>query len=414
MFTVLMIDKYYFIKGGAERYVFDLTAALERHGHRVVPFSMQHGHNRKTPYASFFVRPIEFHVRGIRKIFAALSIASRVLYSFHAQRKLARLIRRVRPDIAHVHMIDHQISPSVLHVLRRFRIPVIQTVHQYKLICPNYRLYNMRTRMICEKCLDRKFWHPVAERCHMDSISAGLLLALEACLHRILKIYERHVDVFHVPSRFMGSKLEEGGFPAGRIRHLFYTIDMEQYRESRGSRDYFLYYGRLSGEKGIGTLLRAMKNIPRSTLVIAGDGELRGELEEAVRRERIGNVRFSGYLAGEELRKMISLSRFVVVPSEWYENSPLTVYEAFALGKPVIGSAIGGIPELVIHGRTGLLFNPGDAETLTRHVLYLLDHPGRAVQMGKRARKSAENWFDPENHYEAMMRIYQQASGKTG
>ncbi|MBN1895365.1 glycosyltransferase family 4 protein [bacterium] len=412
MLTILMIDKYYFVKGGAERYVFDLTAVLEKHGHRIVPFSMQHTRNLNTPFSSFFVRPVEFNVGGIRKLFAGVFIASRILYSLHAKRRLARLIRKVRPDIAHVHMIDHQISPSILHVLRKFRIPVIQTVHQYKLICPNYRLYNMRTRMICEKCLDRKFWHPVFDRCHKDSVSAGLLLALEACLHRILRIYERNIDVFHVPSRFIGSKLVEGGFPAGRIRHLFYTIDMDQYKPVRDSRDYFLYYGRLSGEKGIHTLLKAMKNVRRSMLEIAGDGELREALEATVRRERLTHVRFSGYLSGPELRKMISLSRFVVVPSEWYENSPLTVYEAFALGKPVIGSAVGGIPELVVHGRTGLLFQPGDAETLSRHILYLLDHPSLAVQMGRRARRRAEALFGPENHYHAMMRIYRDLLGK--
>ncbi|MFQ5752238.1 MAG: glycosyltransferase, partial [bacterium] len=188
---ILMIDKYYFIKGGAERYYFELAKLLEAQGHQVIPFSMQHNENLGTSYSDYFVDFIDYN-NGSKKInFAqSLKIAGRMLYSIHSKRKLEALIEHVKPDLAHLHMIDHQISPSILHTLKNHEIPVIQTVHQYKLVCPNYRLYNTRTNSICEKCLGGHYLYPITERCHKNSFAAGLLLALETYLHRFLSIYE--------------------------------------------------------------------------------------------------------------------------------------------------------------------------------------------------------------------------------
>ena len=404
---ILMVDKFYFVKGGAERYLFELSKILEARGHRIIPFAMNHPMNFPSSYAEFFVDRVDYTPSSPwTRVWMSFVALPRMIYSFQARNRLERLIRRTKPDIAHLHMIDHQLSPSILHVLKRYGIPVVQTVHQYKLVCPNYRLYNMRTHRICEKCLDRRYYHPILERCHMDSALAGCMLAIETVSHKAMKIYERHVDLFHVPSRFMGGKLRQGGVDPGKIDHLFYTIALDDYSPHFDSEDYFVYYGRLAEEKGIPTLLKAMRRVEGSRLLIVGDGPQRKELEFFCETNRLWNVEFLGLRSGEELKSIVARSKFVLVPSEWYDNSPLVIYEAFALGKPVIGSALGGIPELVEHERTGLLFEAGNSEMLSEHIRFLLRHPRLIRSLGRNAREKAEKEFAPRFHYREMMQKY--------
>ena len=403
-----MADKFFFVKGGAERYYFELMGILESHGHTVIPFSMKHPQNEASLYSDYFVDFIDFRSTGKRdRARKALKSAARVVYSFHAKRNLERLIRKTRPDIAHLHMIDHQISPSILPVLKRAGIPVVQTLHTYKAICPNYRFFVMHEKRICEKCLHGAYYHPVIERCHQRSALSGGLLAVEAYVHALLRTYRRCIDLFIAPSAFMGRKMVEGGYPPERIRHLPYTIRLEDYPVRYGSDGYFVFYGRLSEEKGVATLLRAMRGIGRSRLKIIGDGPERAALQKLAEDLKLTNVEFTGSLKGRALQQGVLGAQFVVVPSEWYENSPLVIYEAFTMGKPVIGSRIGGIPELVGEGQDGLLFNPGDATELHECIQTLLRRPRSSIRMGKRARQKAVAWFDPEKHYHEIMGIYQ-------
>jgi len=408
-----MIDKYYFIKGGAERYLFELSRIMEAHNHRIIPFSMKHPRNVYTPYEDFFVDHMDYDLPSIWiKAVKSPVVFSRMIYSLQARNRLDKLINKTKPDIAHLHMIDHQLSPSILHVLKKYGIPVIQTVHQYKMVCPNYRLYNMRTHKICEKCLDGHYYHPIFERCHKNSSTAGLMLAMETVVHKAMKIYENCINLFHVPSRFMGIKLQENGIDGGKIEHLFYTIELNEYKLSFDSDNYFIYYGRLSNEKGILTLLKAMRNVKTSQLFIVGDGPQKEELESFAFKHQLRNVRFVGLKGGEELKSLVAHSKFVVVPSEWYDNSPLVIYESFALGKPVIGSALGGIPELVEHENTGLLFRAGDSDMLTEAIQFLLHHPGFIKDYGFNARMKAEKQFNPRFHYREMIKKYRKLLGR--
>ncbi len=410
-----MIDKYFFVKGGAERYYFELKDVLERRGHTVIPFSMKHPANRETPYADAFVDNIDFNPRSpMQKISTGLRSVGRIFYSVQAKRRLTRLIRRTRPDIAHLHMIDHQISPSILPVLRKAGIPVVQTVHTFKLVCPAYRLYHMGRREVCEKCLKGSYWRALAERCHKNSFFATLLVVLETLFHKAFRFYERGVDLFLVPSRFMGAKLIEGGIRPEKIRHIFYTIEIARYRPSYSSDGYFIYYGRLSEEKGLLTLLKAVQGGVGLPLHIAGDGPQRPVLERTVRDRRIGGVRFLGALEGEALKRAVARSRFVVVPSEWYENSPLVIYESMAMGKPVIGADMGGIPELIDPGVDGFLYPAGDAESLRNRIRFLAEHPAMPPKMGRAARRKAERLFSPSIHYEKLMELYREAQSLSG
>jgi len=410
-----MVDKYFFIKGGAERYYFELKKLLEAKGHEVIPFSMQHPENYDTPFAENFVENIEFNgLSTFEKIKQAPHIVNRVIYSPAAKEAVARLIDKTKPDLAHIHMIDHQLSPSILHAFRDYSIPVVQTCHQYKLVCPSYRLFIMHKNRICEKCVKGGFYHAVLERCHKDSFAASALLALESYVHRAMKIYDL-IDIYHVPSRFLGKKLMEAGYPPDKIWHNFYTINLQDYPFHPQSADYLIYYGRLSEEKGVLTLLKAMCLVPEAKLFIVGDGPHRPILEEFVNKQKLNRVRFWGNKSGDTLVRLVQQAKFVVVPSEWYDNSPLVIYESFSMGKPVIASAMGGMPELVDDGENGFHFTPGDVEGLAEKIRTLWRAPALCEKMGKSARHKAEAEFSPEAHYMQIIQLYEKLIGsKTG
>jgi len=404
---VLMVDKYFFIKGGAERYLFEVKDIFENHGHQVIPFSMKHERNFETSYDSYFVENIEFNqASAIKKMILGFQSLGRVLYSTQARNRIQKLINETKPDIAHIHMIDHQISPSILPVLKKADIPVIQTVHTYKRVCPSYRLFHMGKGEICEKCLDHHYYHTVFEKCHKNSFWASFILMLEAYLHTWMSIYDKHIDCYHVPSHFMGQKLIEGGVPPEKVKHLFYTINLDDYPVHLDSENYFVYFGRLSKEKGLFTLLKAMQGVEKSELHIIGDGPLKSDLEHFIKKYRLKNVKMIGRLQGDALKFHVSRSRFVVVPSEWYENSPLVIYESLAMGKPVIGSKIGGIPELIQQGKNGYVFDAGNVQQLQEKIDIMLNKSD-LIGMGQCAREAAERTFSPENHYAALLSLYQ-------
>ncbi len=412
---ILMIDKYYFIKGGAERYYFELKHILELMGHTVIPFSMQHPANFETAYDAFFVDNVEYnHASTLKKVTTLPGATARMFYSLQARKRLEKLLAQEKPDLAHLHMIDHQLSPSILHALKQYGLPVIQTVHQYKLVCPNYKLYNPRTGEICQKCLGGNLLHPIRERCHKDSLLASTLIALESTFHRLIGIYEKNIDLFHVPSHFMGAKLVEGGVGRGKIRHLFYTIRLDRFQPKYEAGDYLLYFGRLSHEKGILTLLKAARQYPEAPLYVVGDGPQSEELRAFVEKNQLSQVRFLGLKSGDELAQAVRNSRAVLVPSEWYDNSPLVIYESFAYGKPVIGARMGGISELIDHGETGLLFEAGNVEELATQMQRLWTQPDTAETYGKAARAKAEREFEPRVHYEKMFGWYQELLGAVG
>lgn len=403
-----MVDKYYYVKGGPERYFFELQKVLEAHGHTVIPFAMADNQNETTEYADCFVNHIDFEYEsGLKKLLNMPRIVGRVIYSFHARRQLEKLIARVKPDVAHLHMIDHQISPSILHTLKKHGIPVVQSVHQYKMVCPNYRMYIEHKQEICERCLGGRYHHAVVQRCHKHSLLGSLLISVESTIHRWMRIYDT-VAAFHVPSRFIGRKLVQGGADERRIHHQFLTLNIDDYPFHQGFDRYFLYFGRLSGEKGIKTLIQAVEQMDRDIpCLIVGEGPSRSALEAYVKERNLEQIRFLGYQSGKTLKDLIAKAMFVVVPSEWYENSPLVIYEPFCLGTPVIGAEIGGIPEFINEGENGLLFTSGDIDQLREKMQWAVTHPDRLLEMGRQARAFAEAHFKPENHYQWLYSLYQ-------
>lgn len=404
---VLMCNSFYYLRGGSERCFFDLTALLESHGHEVIPFSMQDPHNRPSAYSRYFTSNIDFPSRlgpeGNWK--SKLAVAERTIYSREARDKITQLIADTKPDIAHVHGIAHETSPSILPAIQRAGIPVVQTLHDYKLLCPNTSFISHG--QICERCKTHKYYQVVFNRCKRDSLAASLLAGVETTLHRAFKLYESNVDLFITPSEFLRQKLEEYGIE-NRVVRIPNFIDLQRIKPTDKKENHFIYYGRLSSVKGVHTLLAAMREVPRSCLFIAGTGDEEAALRQYAVDNHLQNVRFLGHLTSEELFPLVSTALFSIVPSEWYENYSMSVLESLAARTPVIGASIGGIPEQVRDGYNGLLFEPGNVHELAQKINYLLDRPELLTKMGRGGREQVENENNPDRHFRLTMDVYEQ------
>jgi len=404
---VLAANKYYFVKGGAERYFFELARILSSRGHEVVPFAMAHPQNEPTAFAKHFVSFESFDES--EGVVARLRAAARILYCREARRRIEVLADETRPDIAHLHNIAHQLSPSILYGLKARGVPVVQTLHDYKLVCPNYQMFVHGET--CERCRTWRYYNAVVHRCMRDSVTSSALVAAEAYVHRLMGSYFRNVDLFIAPSEQLRERMIAHGVDARKIVHVPYSIALDKYQPSYDDGGYGVYVGRLSLGKGLPTLMSALERVPAVRLKVVGEGPLAEDLRRDAGERGLTNVEFEGYRAGAELRSLVAAARFVVVPSDCFENSPLTVYEAFALGKAVVGSRTGGIPELVSDGESGLIFEPGDARALAARMSELWEDPVRAVEMGRAARERLESRFGPDVHYEKIMAVYERVLG---
>lgn len=401
---ILLINKFLYPKGGDALSTLATAGLLSAKGHQVMLWGMSHPLNPEYPYKQYFVSRVDFERPGgaLRQI----KTAGNLLYSREAKEKIERLVKKERPDIAHLNNFAHQISPSILHIFKRYHIPVVMTMHDYKLVCPSYSM--LSKGRVCELCKNGRYYHCFREGCVKDSRVKSLLNTIEMYLHhRILRIYDL-IDVFIAPSRFLMSKCAEMGLK-GRVVYLPNFVSLEEYQpQYTGQENAIVYFGRLSEEKGLETLLEAMRGL-KATLKVIGEGPLTEGLKLKVNSQNLANIHFLGYKSGEGLREEIRKAMLVVLPSEWYENNPRSVIEAFALGKPVVGARIGGIPELVKDNQTGLTFAGGDAEDLKAKIARLLNSPAEIERMGRNARRFVEEEFNAESHYAGLLRIYAEA-----
>ncbi len=405
---ILQINKAHHHHGGANRYYLELSRILEEKGHEVACFSMKDGKNLPTVYADYFVDHLDFQNPG--GLFDRVRASARIVYSTQARQRIGKLIDRFRPEIAHFHNIYHHISPSVLLELEKKGIPVVMTAHDYKLICPNYTLFNGVD--ICEKCRGGKSYQVLLTSCHGGSVFSGLILATEAYLHRMLGSYEKGLDLIITPSEFMKKILIEFGIPAEKIQFVPNFVDPIPEDLGPDTGDYVLYFGRLSLEKGLATLIRAMSRLPDLSLVLAGDGPQRSELEYLSGKEQVSNVRFVGQKDHVEIEGLIRGCLFTVLPSIWYENCPLSILESMAFGKPVIGSRIGGIPDLIDDGKDGLLFPAGDEEKLSEKIRLLADDSNLLRLFGGNGYKKVKEKYNREVHYRSVLSVYNTLLGK--
>jgi glycosyltransferase involved in cell wall biosynthesis len=399
---ILLVNKYYYLRSGTERYLFNLKRLLEAQGHTTEIFAMQHPRNLPATYHRHFVPHVDFRNLTLA---GRIKAALRVVWSPQAARQIAPVLDAFRPDIVHLSNIYHQLSPSILLPIHRRNIPSVQTLHDYKLICPNYLLYTQGAP--CTRCRNRNYFQAVRYRCLHGSLAWSLLAAVEMTLHKAWRVYERHVTNFITPSVFFKSTAQSFGIPAKQLLHIPYPLYPQEHAASQGDRGYLAYIGRLSHEKGLPTLLRAMRQLPQAQLLIVGEGKMRPALERKAAEWKLTNVQFAGYLTGQALKNTLAQARFTVLPSEWYENFPFSILESLAAGKPVVASRIGGIPELIDEGQDGLLFTPGDADELAACLRRLWHDPRETQRMGLNGRRKALARYNPEHHYRRLYRLYE-------
>lgn len=402
---ILLCNNYYYYKGGAERCFLDLSALLEAHGHEVIPFSMQHEQNLPTPYADYFISYVNYPqlMQQATSVIDRAKVIEHVIYSQESRQKIEQLIADTRPDVAHVHGIGGEISPSILPALKNARIPTVQTLHDYRLLCPQISFVSQGE--ICERCKGHRYYNVALRRCKRNSFSASIAAGLEISAHKMMQIYEKNVDMFIAPSAFLMAKFREHRFKRP-MEHLPNFVDLEQFQPCYESQGYAVHYGRLVKEKGVMTLLEAMKNVSGLQLYIAGTGDAEAEMKQFVSENGLKNVVMLGHLSPGELIPLVQKAAFSIVPSEWYENYSMSVIESLACATPVIGAAIGGIPEQVIDGRNGLLFEMGNPAALAAKIRRLCDDPDLVRAMGHKAREMVEVINAPERHYEETIRIY--------
>lgn len=401
MGKLLTINNYYYRRGGAEVVFLEQNRLFREIGWEVVPFSMRHADNHTTPWEEYFVDDIEFG--SDYSLWQKLVRVPKVINSREAQRKMNRLLENISPDIAHAHNLYHHISPSVLPVLKKDNIPVVLTLHDLKLVCPAYKM--LTHDGICERCKGGRFTNVLRHRCLKESVSLSALVMIEAFIHQWRGAYEKYVDRFVVPSRFYMEKFVEWGWARERFVFIPNFVDVKGLEPGFDPGRGVVYFGRLAPEKGLATLIGAAA-ATKTPLIIAGSGPEEACLK--AKAQKLGaEVSFSGYLSGESLYDVIRSTRAVVLPSEWYENAPISILEAYALGKPVIGAAIGGITELVREGETGFTFEAGNVTALSAILAQLADLPDTLLtDMGHNARRWVEQEFTAARYRMRLLRLY--------
>ena len=355
--TQISVTSYYYRRGGAEAVMLDQNELLASRGWDIVPFAMDYEKNFETPYDEYFVEEIDFAsdyapVEKVRK-------AVKSIYSLEARREIGRLIDKVRPDIVHAHNVYHHLTPAIFGAVKKKGVPMVMTVHDLKIGCPSKLM--LAPDGVCERCKGGKTWNAVTTRCQKDSLALSAVVALETTLHNALGSYRNNVDLFILPSHFHTNKLVEWGLPREKTRYLPNAVDVSQLRADYTPGDRFVFVGRLSEEKGLLTFVKAVAEAG-SKATIVGTGPQEDELRQTV--DATGaDVEFAGYQTGDALFDIVRGARALVLPSECYENAPVVLLEAYGVGTPVLGSNLGGIPELIIEDQTGLLAQAGDVDS---------------------------------------------------
>lgn len=398
---LLSLNSYHYKRGGSDAVYFEHDALFRSIGWETAFFSMHHPENEPSEWSRYFVDELEFGSQY--SLAAKLKMAGKVIYSWEAVDKLKELLDHWEPDVAHAHCIYHHLSPSVLALLRARGIPTVMTAHDLKLACPAYKMLNRHG--ICEKCKGGNLLNVVVNRCVHDSLPVSTLVMIESIIHKSLGMYRKNLNRVVVPSRFFATKLKEWGWPEEQLVYIPNYVHAENYEPAYDPGDYMLYFGRLAPEKGLKTLISAAAR-SKIALKIAGTGPQQSELIEFAANTG-GDIEFLGFQTKANLWPVIRHARAVVLPSEWYENAPMSVLEANALGKVVIGSNIGGIPELIEHGHTGYLFESGNIDALVEHLSMVESMSNtQIVAMGKSARQHVANTYTIDRYSRAMQALY--------
>jgi glycosyltransferase involved in cell wall biosynthesis len=385
---ILLSNKFYYRRGGDCIYMLNLEQLLKAHGHEVAVFAMDYPDNEETPWKKYFPSNM-----------SKLMAFTRPFGSREVKNKFGKLLDDFKPDVVHLNNIHTQLSPVIAELAHRRGIRTVWTLHDYKLLCPRYDCLR-NGKEICELCFNGDKSPCKVYKCMKGSTLASMIGYKEAVTWNRKRL-EECTDLFVCPSCFMAEKMAQGGFRKDKLKVLCNFIDIEKCRKDGYAKDdYYCYVGRLSHEKGVGTLVEAAARLPYKLKIIGG-----GELSEELRtksEELKGNVEFLGFRQWDDIKDIVGKARFTVIPSEWYENNPLSVIEAECLGTPVLGVRIGGIPELIDEGVNGMTFESGNADDLAEKIkaMYNADFDYKTIA------DAAMKRYNAESYYSEIMKCY--------
>lgn len=384
---ILQIGNNFRKSGGSESVFFNTIELLESKGHKVVPFSRRSSKNLLSPYEKYFVDTKKLlHNR---------------LFSFESKKNLKKLLKVEEPDIAHIHNIIGGLSFSILPALKEEGIPIVATIHDFRLLCPAYIFINGKNE-ICEKCKTGNYFHSILNQCSLLGFKRDVSITLESYLRDLFLSYKKLIDLFIFVSKFQQNKFLEV-YPEIETKssQIYNFINDFDFSCSKG--EYFLYFGRLVREKSIFTLLKAFKDLPQFKLLIVGEGEL----ENQIKREKPDNVELMGYKSGIDLAKIIKGSSFVIASSECFETNSMVTIEAYSFGKPVIGSNIGALSELIIPAKTGFLYKPKNISQLKTLIVECSELDiDKYKLISKNAYEYSRQNFSPDEHYDKLIKAY--------
>lgn len=393
---ILQVHNDYQRRGGERTAIDAQTRLLRERGHTVLLYGRSNqeiGHFGLMEKAAFFPRAI---------------------YSRRTYAEIRALAAAERPDVAHVHNVFPLMSPAVYRALKDAAVPIVQTVYNFRLMCPNGLFYTHG--QVCERCKHGNMLHAVRWRCYRNSYVLSGLYAASIGLHRRHGTFDL-IDRYLAPTEFTARQLVEGGVtPEGRVDVVRYFVPdpLPELGPFEHREAHFVYLGRLSSEKGLWTLLAAIRHLPHVRLRMLGEGPLEGSIRAHLDDHHMSNVELMGFVDGQTKWDELRSATAVVVPSEWYENSPLSVIESLSVGTPVVASDIGSLPETVTDSETGLLFRLGDSQDLAAKLGWLAAHPKEAHAMGRRARQVAETLYSADRHYAQLLEVYRAAREATG
>lgn len=386
---ILLVHNFYREPGGEDVVVAQEQRLLERKGHQVVTY------NRSNDEAND------------SSLVGQLRLLKTIVSADDSRRDMQLLLRTERPDLVHIHNTFMMISPSIYEACAKARVPTVQTVHNYRMMCP--ATYLFRDGKVCEECITDGLMSGVRHGCYRNSRANTAAVAIMLKVHRVLGTWTNQVNAFISLTEFAKQKLVDTGLPPARIHVKPNFVDLDP-GQREGDGDYALFVGRLSPEKGVDIVLKAWKLL-RSPLPlkIAGDGPARAELEAQAGEGGLRNVEFLGRLNQDRIREVMKKARLLVLPSLWYEGFPMVLAESFACGVPVLGSRLGAMQEVIDDGHNGLHFTAGSPEDLAKKVTWAWENPAETAVMGRNAREKYEKTYGPETNYESLMEIYNKA-----
>lgn len=416
---ILLANYRYFISGGPERYLFNVSNALSEDGHEVVPFSIHYSRNQPSQYSQYFVEPLgsrdEVYFQQQKRTFRAIwRTTKRLFYDRSVEVAVSRLIEVTKPEVAYVLHYLRKLSPSLLAGIKHAGLPIVVRLSDYAMLCP--QAHFLRDGKPCEACANNNLWPSVEYRCVQQSLPASGLNFLATYYHKMRRYFDM-IDVFVTTTNFMYQKMRQAGYGEERLCHIPTFVNTDVFHPSQNfiKENYIAYAGRMEKIKGVHFLISAMAALRSArpnlniTLKLAGDGDkeyiasLKQQVEELGLRSVI---QFLGELKADELSILVGRAYLSVVPSIWYENLPNTILESYACGTPVLASNLGSLVECVSENQTGLLFQPGDANQLAERLVFCLDRPDHTFEMGHNARLAAESMYSKEQHLKKLERLF--------